>query len=134
MKTSQNLMGTYDPTGDTLGSNARRGAFQDEPFPPSGELEHGMPIVPNAPGAVPAQAASADTLQCLDLDNDHSVVLDSLKGVVFQDDAWMREISARRAEQDEFGAQLVAVVASLAVEQPQTDLFGGNVLEKGNEG
>lgn len=69
-------------------------------------------------------AAWDDTVQCLDLDNAQKVVLDSLKDVVFQDDAWVREISARRAEPDEFGARLVAVVTPLAVEQPQTDLFG----------
>ena len=55
-------------------------------------------------------AAWDDTVQCLDLDNAQKVVLDSLKDVVFQDDAWVREISARRAEPDEFGARLVAVV------------------------
>ncbi|WP_241074783.1 hypothetical protein [Achromobacter insuavis] len=58
-------MGTYDPMAGMLGSYARGGAFQDEQFPPRGELEHRVPIVPNAPRAVPAQAAWADTLQYL---------------------------------------------------------------------
>lgn len=75
-------------------------------------------------------AAWDDTVQCLDLDNAQKVVLDSLKDVVFQDDAWVREISARRAEPDEFGARLVAVVTPLAVEQPQTDLFGAEAQER----
>ncbi|WP_242409017.1 RusA family crossover junction endodeoxyribonuclease [Achromobacter xylosoxidans] len=75
-------------------------------------------------------AAWDDTVQCLDLDNAQKVVLDSLKDVVFQDDAWVREISARRAEPDEFGARLVAVVTPLAVEQPQTDLFGAVAQER----
>ncbi|MFY2845630.1 RusA family crossover junction endodeoxyribonuclease [Achromobacter ruhlandii] len=75
-------------------------------------------------------AAWDDTVQCLDLDNAQKVVLDSLKDVVFQDDAWVREISARRAEPDEFGARLVAVVTPLAVEQPQTDLFGAAAQER----
>lgn len=69
-------------------------------------------------------AAWDDTVMCLDLDNAQKVVLDSLKDVVFQDDAWVREINARRAEPDEFGARLMVVVTPLAVAQPQTDLFG----------
>ena len=69
-------------------------------------------------------AAWDDTVQCLDLDNAQKVVLDSLKDVVFQDDAWVREIHARRAEPDEFGARLMVVVTPLAIERPQTDLFG----------
>lgn len=71
-----------------------------------------------------AGAAWDDTVQCLDLDNAQKVVLDSLKDVVFQDDAWVWEIQARRAEPDEFGARLMAVVTPLAIAQPQTDLFG----------
>nr|WP_277399042.1 RusA family crossover junction endodeoxyribonuclease [Achromobacter xylosoxidans] len=66
----------------------------------------------------------------MDLGNVQKVVRDSLKDVVFQDDAWVREISARRAEPDEFGARLVAVVTPQAVEQPQTDLFGAVVQER----
>lgn len=69
-------------------------------------------------------AAWDDSVMCLDLDNAQKVVLDSLKDVVFQDDAWVREIHARRAEPDEFGARLLVVVTPLAVAQPQTDLFG----------
>jgi Holliday junction resolvase RusA-like endonuclease len=68
-------------------------------------------------------AAWDDSVMCLDLDNAQKVVLDSLKDVVFQDDAWVREIRARRAEPDEFGARLMVVVTPLAVAQPQTDLF-----------
>ncbi|MHA7124002.1 hypothetical protein ACWV16_25195 [Achromobacter xylosoxidans] len=124
MKTSQSLTGAYDSMAGTLGGYARGRAFQDEPFPPRGEQEHRVPIVPNAPGAVPAQAAWADTLQYLDLGTDQKVVLGSLKDLVFQDDAWGCEISAHRAEPDEFGTRLVAVVTPLAVEQPQIVLFG----------
>lgn len=50
------------------------------------------------------QGAWADTLQYLYLDNDQKVLMGSLKDVAFQDYAWGREISARRAEPDEFGA------------------------------
>lgn len=75
-------------------------------------------------------AAWDDTVQCLDLDNAQKVVLDSLKDVVFEDDAWVREIHARRAEPDEFGARLLVVVTPLAVTQPQIDLFGNSQERK----
>lgn len=65
-----------------------------------------------------------DTVQCLDLDNAQKVVLDSLKDVVFEDDRWVREIHARRAEPDEHGARLVAVVTPLQTYDPQSVLFG----------
>lgn len=123
MKTSQNLSDAYNPMAGTLGSYARGGAFQDEPFPPRGELEHRVPIVPNVPGVVPPQAAWADTLQYLDQDNDQRVVLGSLKDVAFRDDARMREISARRTEPDEFGTRLVAVLRSLGLFDSLADLL-----------
>lgn len=69
-------------------------------------------------------AAWDDTVQCLDLDNAQKVVLDSLKEVVFEDDAWVREIHARRAEPDEHGARLVAVITRLHTYDPQSVLFG----------
>ncbi|MFY2569182.1 RusA family crossover junction endodeoxyribonuclease [Achromobacter ruhlandii] len=65
-----------------------------------------------------------DTVQCLDLDNAQKVVLDSLKDVVFEDDRWVREIHARRAEPDDQGARLVAVVTPLHTYDPQSVLFG----------
>ncbi|WP_427183548.1 RusA family crossover junction endodeoxyribonuclease [Bordetella bronchialis] len=68
-------------------------------------------------------AAWDDSVQCLDLDNAQKVVLDSLKDIVFQDDAWVREIHARRVEPDEFGARLMVKVVPLPVEQPQGALL-----------
>ena len=41
-----------------------------------------------------------DTVQCIDLDNAQKALLDALKGVAFEDDAWVRDIRARRAEPD----------------------------------
>lgn len=64
-----------------------------------------------------------DTVMCLDLDNAQKVVLDSLKDVVFQDDAWVREIHATRAEPDEWGARLMVTVTALSVETPQGALL-----------
>lgn len=69
-------------------------------------------------------AAWDDTVQCLDLDNAQKVVLDSLKEVVFEDDRWVREIHARRAEPDEHGARLVAIITPLHTYYPQSALFG----------
>jgi crossover junction endodeoxyribonuclease RusA len=68
-------------------------------------------------------AAWDDSVQCLDLDNAQKVVLDSLKDIVFQDDAWVREIVARRVEPDEFGARLMVKVRPLPVDTPQGALL-----------
>ncbi|MNV12122.1 endodeoxyribonuclease RUS [compost metagenome] len=72
-------------------------------------------------------AAWDDSVQCLDLDNTQKVVMDSLKDVVFQDDAWVREIYARRAEPDDLGARLEVTVTSLLTYNPQSILFGSEV-------
>lgn len=63
-----------------------------------------------------------DTVRCLDLDNARKVVYDSLKGVVIEDDKWVRKDSGERMEPDEYGARLVITVTALQVEQPQTAL------------
>ena len=63
-----------------------------------------------------------DTVQCIDLDNAQKVLLDSLKGVVMEDDRWVRKISAQRAEPDG-EARLVVTIRQLHVEQPQAGLF-----------
>lgn len=41
-----------------------------------------------------------DTVQCIDLDNAQKVLFDSLKGLAFGDDKWIRRIEAQRAEPD----------------------------------
>ncbi|WP_256985827.1 RusA family crossover junction endodeoxyribonuclease [Bordetella genomosp. 1] len=68
-------------------------------------------------------AAWDDTVQCLDLDNAQKVVLDRLKNVIFEGDVWVRKLTSVRAEPDEFGARLMAVVTPLGAPQPQTNLF-----------
>lgn len=57
-----------------------------------------------------------DTVQCIDLDNAQKALLDALKGVAFDDDAWVREIRARRAEPD---GQARIEVRIWAIERPQ---------------
>ena len=65
-----------------------------------------------------------DSVQCLDLDNANKVLLDSLKGFLFEDDAWVRRLSSERMEPDEEGARVVITVEQLQVERPQLDLLG----------
>jgi crossover junction endodeoxyribonuclease RusA len=69
-------------------------------------------------------AAWDDSVQCIDLDNANKVLLDSLKGVLFEDDAWVRRLSSERMEPDEEGARVVVTVEQLQVERPQLDLLG----------
>lgn len=67
-------------------------------------------------------AAWDDTVQCLDLDNAQKVLLDSLKGIAFEDDAWVRRIEAQRAEPDG-EARIVVTITAINTEQPQAALF-----------
>lgn len=68
-----------------------------------------------------------DTVQCMDLDNAQKVLLDSLKGVVIDDDKWVREISAKRGTPVEGGKLVVTVkaIAPAMAAQEQGDLLGG---------
>jgi crossover junction endodeoxyribonuclease RusA len=62
-----------------------------------------------------------DTVQCIDLDNAQKVLLDALKGIAFEDDAWVRRITAERAEPDG-EARLVVKISQIATPQPQVGL------------
>lgn len=62
-----------------------------------------------------------DTVQCIDLDNAQKVLLDALKGIVFEDDVWVRRIIAERAEPDG-EARIVVSITQIAAEQPQVEL------------
>jgi len=64
-----------------------------------------------------------DTVQCIDLDNAQKVLLDSLKGVVMEDDKWVRRIVAERAEPDG-EARLIVTVTPIIASTPQDQLFG----------
>jgi crossover junction endodeoxyribonuclease RusA len=59
-----------------------------------------------------------DTVQCIDLDNAQKVLLDALKGIVFDDDKWVRQIIAKRGEPLEEGCLIVAVRQVIDVVQP----------------
>jgi len=64
-----------------------------------------------------------DDVRCIDLDNANKVVLDAIKGVVIEDDRWVRRLHAERMEPDERGARVILTVESVArVESPQLEL------------
>lgn len=64
-------------------------------------------------------AAWDDTVQCIDLDNANKVVLDALKGIVIEDDKWVREMQSYRMEPDDHGARVMVRVTPLDVESKQ---------------
>jgi crossover junction endodeoxyribonuclease RusA len=66
-------------------------------------------------------AAWDDGVMCIDLDNAQKVLLDAMKGIAFEDDAWVRRILAERAEPDG-EARLVVTIKPIATPQPQTSL------------
>ncbi|MBS3018557.1 hypothetical protein DJFAAGMI_01289 [Comamonas sp. PE63] len=50
-----------------------------------------------------------DSVQCIDLDNAQKVLLDALKGVVIEDDRWVRRITAERGMPVEGGRLVVSI-------------------------
>lgn len=64
----------------------------------------------------------SDGVQCIDLDNAQKVLLDSLKGIVFADDKWVREIHAHRAEPDG-AARVVITITPIEVQRMQPSLL-----------
>ena len=63
-----------------------------------------------------------DTVQCLDLDNALKVMLDSLKGIVFEDDKFVHELHGRRAEPDGEG-RLEVTITPIMIESAQPSLL-----------
>jgi crossover junction endodeoxyribonuclease RusA len=64
-----------------------------------------------------------DSVQCIDLDNANKVLLDSLKGIAFEDDRWVRRLQAERMEPDGHGARVIVAIEQMSVEQLQGDLL-----------
>ena len=56
-----------------------------------------------------------DTVQCIDLDNAQKVLLDALKGVVMEDDKWVRRITAERGMPVD-GGKLVVTIEAISTE------------------
>lgn len=63
-----------------------------------------------------------DTVQCIDLDNAQKVLLDALKGVVMEDDRWVRSITAERGEPVDGGKLVVRISPAVPVPLAQTAL------------
>lgn len=62
-----------------------------------------------------------DDVMCIDLDNAQKVLLDSMKGIAFDDDRWVRRILAERAEPDG-EARLVVTITPIDTPAPQAAL------------
>lgn len=69
-------------------------------------------------------AAWDDDVRCIDLDNANKVLLDSLKGIAFEDDKWVRRLQAERMEPDEHGARVIVAIEQLVTPVVQGDLLG----------
>jgi len=63
-----------------------------------------------------------DGVLCIDLDNAQKVLFDALKGVVIDDDKWVRRIEAERAEPDG-EARLVVTIKPILSATPQGSLI-----------
>lgn len=63
-----------------------------------------------------------DSVLCIDLDNAQKVLMDALKGVVIEDDKWIRRIVAERAEPDG-EARLIVTIEPILAESPQGALL-----------
>jgi crossover junction endodeoxyribonuclease RusA len=111
-------------TGTTLSAEAK--AYKNEVAwlakqagvlkPISGRVAVSYKLFPNRPQDWAKRAAKDplgwdDTVQCIDLDNAQKVLMDSLKGVVIEDDKWVRRIVADRAEPDGEGRLVVTIEA-----------------------
>ena len=64
-----------------------------------------------------------DTVRCIDLDNARKVLYDALKGVVFEDDKWVRQDSAERMEPDGEARVVVTVRRISPATLPQASLL-----------
>ena len=65
---------------------------------------------------------TSDTFSTRELANALMVMLDSLKGIVFEDDKFVHELHGRRAEPDGDG-RLVVTISPMLVESPQPSLI-----------
>lgn len=97
--------------------------------PITGRVELGVQLYPQRPLDWARRAKRNphgwdDDVRCIDLDNANKVLLDSVKGIVIEDDKWVRKISSERMEPDG-EARVVLYVRQLAA--PAT--MQGDLLE-----
>ncbi|UGB46974.1 RusA family crossover junction endodeoxyribonuclease [Frateuria edaphi] len=64
-----------------------------------------------------------DTVRSIDLDNALKVLLDALKNIAFDDDAWVRRIDAERMEPDDRGARVEVHIAPVMRQAIAPGLF-----------
>jgi crossover junction endodeoxyribonuclease RusA len=64
-----------------------------------------------------------DTVQSIDLDNANKVLLDSLKGIAFEDDKWVRRLQSERMEPDDGGARVIVAIEQLTLPVVQASLL-----------
>lgn len=64
-----------------------------------------------------------DGVRSIDLDNAIKVTLDALKGLAFEDDVWVRQISAQRMEPDDKPARVLVRITPIETPQPQAALL-----------
>jgi crossover junction endodeoxyribonuclease RusA len=62
-------------------------------------------------------------VRCIDLDNANKVLLDSLKGVAFDDDKWVFRLQCERMEPDEHGARVIVAITQMAAPVAQASLL-----------
>ena len=65
---------------------------------------------------------TGETFSTRELANALKVMLDSLKGIVFEDDKFVHELHGRRAEPDGDG-RLVVTISPMLVDSPQPSLI-----------
>lgn len=64
-----------------------------------------------------------DGVRSIDLDNALKVLLDALKNIAFDDDAWVRKIDAERCEPDDRGARVEVEIAPIVRQAVAPELF-----------
>lgn len=63
------------------------------------------------------------SVQCIDLDNAHKVLLDAIKGICIVDDKFVFRIASQRMEPDDKPARVVIRITSIAAPKPQAEIF-----------
>lgn len=96
--------------------------------PIAGRVEVSVQLYPHRPQDWQARMrklgpAWDDSVQCIDVDNANKVLLDALKGVAIEDDAWVRRLVAERMEPDAHGARVVVTIEARPVATLQADLI-----------
>lgn len=106
---------------EAVGWLARKGGVR---APIAGRIELAYLLHPRLPQdwrlrARKDPAGWEDTVMCMDLDNAQKVLIDALKGIAFDDDKWVRKITAQRGK-PLAEACLKVWIARLVEDEPET--------------